>query len=322
MKPLAGLSLDLDNEWSYLKVRGRPEWAELPSYIPRLVDLGLAAFDQVGVKITWFIVGQDAVQPENQAALARLVPAGHEVGNHSFRHEPWLHRYSRDELVDELSKAEEAIARACGQRPTGFRGPGYSVTATVLETLLDRGYRYDASTLPTWIGPLARAYYFRAAKLDAAEREERSQLFGTWKEALRPVKPYWWRLDDGRRLLELPVTTIPGLRTPFHLSYLLYLARRSTVAMEAYLQLALRACRVTGTPVSFLLHPLDLLGGDAVPSLAFFPGMDLSTATKQALFVRVLRRLAGLFDVVPMGDLAESLRVDPRLSERPWAGDT
>ena len=34
-------------------------------------------------------------------------------------------------------------------------------------------------------------------------------------------------------------------------------------------------CRATGLEPIFLLHPLDLLGGDQAPALAFFPGMDV-----------------------------------------------
>src|SRR5690606_28095892 len=107
------------------------------------------------------------------AALAQITAAGHEVGNHSFHHEPWLHRYSRDELDRELERAEEAIAEATGATPIGFRGPGYSVSQETLEALLARGYQYDASTLPTYIGPFARAYYFLSTSLSDDQRRQR-----------------------------------------------------------------------------------------------------------------------------------------------------
>lgn len=320
-RPVAGISLDVDNEWSYLKTRGRPEWEGLPSYLDVLLPTALDALDEAGMKITFFIVGLDAAQEKNADPLALLVDRGHEVGNHSFRHEPWLHRYTPDEIRSELEEAEAHIERACGQRPKGFRGPGFSLSGETLRVLSDRGYLYDASTLPTWIGPLARMYYFRAAQLDDEQAEERDQLFGTWRDALRPVSPYLWRLDRGDQLLELPVTTIPGVRTPFHLSYLLYLARYSRRLMRAYLEVALEACRISRTPVSFLLHPLDLLGGDQVESLAFFPGMDLDGATKRRLFVEVLQAIAERFDAVPMSELARRVLGRHDLPIRDVAGD-
>ena len=42
-------------------------------------------------------------------AIASIGEAGHEIGNHSFNHDPWLHLYSKEELIEELEKTEEAI---------------------------------------------------------------------------------------------------------------------------------------------------------------------------------------------------------------------
>ena len=36
-KPIASLSLDLDNKWSYMKTHGDPGWESLPSYLPVVV---------------------------------------------------------------------------------------------------------------------------------------------------------------------------------------------------------------------------------------------------------------------------------------------
>src|SRR3954471_12270702 len=111
-KPLASLSLDLDNEWSYLKTHGDPEWRHLPSYldtvVPRVLQF-LEKRDQQ--RITFFVVGQDAALTKNEEAIASIASAGHEIGNHSFHHEPWLHLYSPQQIVDELQTAEWHIER-------------------------------------------------------------------------------------------------------------------------------------------------------------------------------------------------------------------
>lgn len=313
---IAAVSLDADNQWSYMKTHGDAGWESFPSYLDVLVPVTCDLFDELGLKITWFIVGQDAALPENRAALSQLVARGHEVGNHSFKHEPWLHRYSRAEIREELARAEGAIGDACGLRPIGFRGPGFSLSTDVLETLADRGYTYDASTLPTWIGPLARAYYFRQAKLTAEQREERSMLFGRFSEGLQPNGPYRWQLPSGRRMLELPVSTIPALKTPFHLSYLIYLAQASERLLDTYLTVAIEACKRLNTPPSFLLHPLDVLGGDQVPALKFFPGMELDGARKREIFLHVLGRLKASFDLLPMNEYARRLNERRDLSLR------
>jgi hypothetical protein len=280
--------------------------------VPYVLDL-LRRWD---VRITVFVVGADAAGPDG-ATLGAFAREGHEVGNHSHEHESWLDRYERSRLTDEIVRAEQAITAATGVRPVGFRGPGYSWSPSLLEVLAERGYRYDASSLPTFLGPLARAYYFRSARLTPAQRAERAGLFGRARDGLRPNRPFRWRLGSGRTLLEIPVTTMPVLRVPFHLSYLLYLARYSELAMDAYLRLALAACRLSRLSPSFLLHPLDLIGGDQVRELAFFPGMDLPSDRKAALADRVVRVLRQHWELVPLGVYADTLEASAPLAERP-----
>ncbi len=299
-RPPASLSIDLDNQWSYMKTHGDAGWQDFPSYLDLLVPRLLYFLAERRLTLTVFVVGQDAALDKNRGALAALAGAGHEIGNHSFRHEPWLHLYRPEELTEELDRAEAAIEAATGHRPTGFRGPGFSVSAAVLGELRRRGYRYDASTFPTYLGPLARAYYFMTAKLPPEEKAKRKKLFGGFREGFRPVRPYRWRLADGT-LTELPVTTLPGLKLPFHLSYLIYLAGYSPGLARAYFRTALRLCRLARVQPSLLLHPLDFLGGDDVSALAFFPGMGQKAAVKLAWVDGFLADYAQAFEVLPVG---------------------
>lgn len=318
----ASLSLDLDNKWSYMKTHGDAGWEAYPSYLDLLVPRVLDFLDQHRLTITWFVVGQDAALPQNREPLAMLAARGHEIGNHSFHHEPWLHLYSREQIVTELSRAEDVIAGVTGVRPTGFRGPGYSLSETVLEVLIDRGYQYDASTLPTFLGPLARMYYFMTARLSPEQRQQRSKLFGSVADGLRPTYPYRWRTRAGS-ILEIPVTTWPGLKVPIHASYVLYLARFSPGLARAYFDNALRWCQRAGVEPSILLHPLDFLGGDDEPDLAFFPAMDRPGLWKVDLLADLMTMLRQRFTVVPMGEHARSLqerRLPVRLPDFPAAG--
>jgi peptidoglycan/xylan/chitin deacetylase (PgdA/CDA1 family) len=299
VKPLASLSLDLDNQWSYMKTRGDRGWERFPSYLDVVIPLVLDFLAERGHKITFFIVGQDACLEATSHLLAGIPRAGHEVGNHSFHHEPWLHRYTREQVEEELARTEDAIGKAAGVTPSGFRGPGYSLSPTVLEVLQARGYRYDASTLPSWIGPLARAYYFLRTNLSAEEREQRKVLFGSFADGLRPVKPYYWKLEGGT-LLEIPVTTLPFLKLPFHLSYVLYLSTFSRVAARAYFRTALGLCRALGVEPSILLHPLDFLGRDDLEGFDFFPGMRLPGTVKRSRVAAYLDDLARRFRIVPL----------------------
>lgn len=315
MKPSASISLDLDNKWSYMKTHGDAGWESFPTYLDVMLPRTLDFFGARDLRLTFFIVGQDAALEKNKEFLAMIPDAGHEVGNHSFKHEPWLHRYTPDEVDTELKSAQDAIEGATGARPTGFRGPGFSVSETVLETLKRLGYDYDASTFPTYIGPLARAYYFMKSDLSDDDMEKRDELFGSMKDGVRPLKPYHWNLRQDQ-LLEVPVTTMPLVKAPFHLSYVLYLSSFSAPLARSYFRTAIRGCRMAGIEPSLLLHPLDFLGNDDIDGLSFFPGMQMSGELKRERVSGYLDDLTDLFDVVPLGEHARRIEASGELPVR------
>jgi hypothetical protein len=307
-KPIASLSLDLDNKWSYLKTHGDPGWQGFPSYLDKVVPRILRVIDNCDVPMTVFVVGQDAALPKNRDALLALADAGHELGNHSFHHDPWLHRYSRTELTSEIARSEEAITALADIRPIGFRGPGYSRADLLVDVLAERGYRYDASMLPSFIGPIARAYYFLTSGLSSAERSERGQLFGKIRDGFSPLRPYWWAANQDAGVVEIPVTTMPVIRMPVHFSYLLYLASFSQLAARTYLHTFFRLCRLLRFEPSLLIHPLDFLDAQDEPELGFFPAMNLASDRKAAFVHEALSTLAESFEVVPLKEHAARTR--------------
>lgn len=301
----ASISLDLDNQWAYMKVHGDKGWDEYPSYLNKFLPHGLNMLDKYNLKVTFFIVGKDADDTKNSEVMKEITARGHEVGNHSYHHEAWFHLYSNDEILDELNKTEEAIEKVTGALPRGFRGPGFSRSRELFKILKQKNYLYDASTLPTWIGPLARTYYFRQSNLSKEERKTREGLFGSFTDGFSRLKPYFWQVDSSSQLLEIPVSTIPIFRVPFHFSYLHYLANVNIGLMKAYLQTAISMCKLTKTEPSFLLHPLDLIGGDLIPELKFFPGMELSSSYKTELFDIVMEKMSSNFNLINMSQHAE-----------------
>ena len=85
-----------------MKTHGDTGWDSFPSYLDILVPRVLHCFKEWHLTITFFIVGQDAVFDKNREALAAIAAAGHEIGNHSFHHQPWLHLYTEQQIEDEL----------------------------------------------------------------------------------------------------------------------------------------------------------------------------------------------------------------------------
>ncbi|HEY0659083.1 MAG TPA: polysaccharide deacetylase family protein [Pyrinomonadaceae bacterium] len=308
MKSLASLSLDLDNKWSYMKTHGDAGWESFPTYLDTIVPRSLEFLRERNLKITYFVVGQDAARAENTDAIRQISDAKHEIGNHSFNHEPWLHLYSKQQLVEEFEKTENALENVTGQRTIGFRGPGYSLSPTVLEVLAERNYEYDCSTLPTYIAPLARAYYFfKSPEMSEEEREKRKKLFGKFSDGFQSLKPYKWQIGE-KSLVEIPVTTLPIFKTPIHASYVIYLSTFSKALARAYWKTAVEMCRLSGTQLSLLLHPLDFLSGDDAPELKFFPAMNLPIERKLEFVGEILETFGEKFEIVNMRRHAEAVR--------------
>jgi peptidoglycan/xylan/chitin deacetylase (PgdA/CDA1 family) len=297
---MASLSLDMDDKWCYMKIHGDEGWETFPSYLPVFVPRVLDFLEDLNLKITFMVVGQDADREQNHELLRSLVAAGHEIGNHSYNHESWMHLYQPDQIEEDLIKAEMAIERATRQRPVGFRGPGFSISYQIMKTLAQRGYLYDASTFPTYLGPLARAYYFMTTRLTPEEKAMRRELFGTFKDGLRTNAPYRWRYE-GFDLIEIPVTTFPVAKVPIHISYVLYLSKFSRTLALTYFRSAMKACKLSGLEPSILLHPLDFLGvDDNQPELAFFPAMSVKADKKIEVVRAALKIMAEEFELVTM----------------------
>ena len=296
---IASISLDLDNKWSYMKTHGDAGWESFPSYLDVVVPRVLDLLDDLGLTITFFVVGQDADKDENHKALRSIADSGHEIGNHSFHHEPWLHLYTKDQIVEEFARSEAAIERATGEKTVGFRGPGFSYSEDVLQVMCDRNYQYDASTFPTFLGPIARAYYFLHSGLGRKEKEQRKQLFGDWKAGFQRLRPFRWQFDS-ESLVEIPVSTMPWFKVPIHLSYIMYLSTFSRVLAATYFYQAMNFCWINRVRPSLLLHPLDFMGCDDDKDLSFFPGMSSTSEPKLKLARELLGWMSKKFDCVTM----------------------
>ncbi len=172
--------------------------------------------------------------------------------------------------------------------------------------MIRRGYKYDCSTFPTYLGPLARMYYFMSTKLTKEQRAERKQLFGKFSEGFRPLKPFQWNFPEGQ-LTEIPVTTMPLFKAPIHASYILYLAQFSKLAATTYWNMALTMCRMAGIGPSLLLHPLDFMGCDDDRDLAFFPAMGRPAEPKIELVAWMIDQMSKHYDIRPMKDHAAAI---------------
>lgn len=87
-----------------------------PAYTPRLLDI----LAQHGVKATFFLVGQFALQ---ESSLARsIVDSGHLIGNHSWSH-PNLSLTAAHRVREELTRTRDILEQITGNPASFFRPP-------------------------------------------------------------------------------------------------------------------------------------------------------------------------------------------------------
>ncbi len=87
-----------------------------PAVTPLLLDL----LGRHRLKAAFFVTGQNT---ERHPALVReILQRGHDVGNHSYRHDPLLMLRSRARLNDEIARTQDLLA-SFGIRPLAFRPP-------------------------------------------------------------------------------------------------------------------------------------------------------------------------------------------------------
>jgi len=301
----ATVSIDLDDLWAYRRSFGLPGAG--PSLLPMALPRFLQFMAGQGLRGTAFIVGQDAPRPELAPLWRRLAAAGHEPGNHSWQHAGDLQAWPAARQQADLRRAHEAIAQATGVAPCGFRGPAFRVSASLLASVQALGYRYDSSTFPNALAALARRWQQRRAAALGQPVRLAAGAHGAMPGSGRlPLAPYTWQLPGGP-LVEVPITTLPGLRLPLHGTYLQHLADLSPAAARAYAALALRTCQAAGVAPHLLLHATDFVGSDDGLDTAFLPGMSRPWRDKVALLTAVVQRLRGAFDAQPLAAYVQGL---------------
>jgi peptidoglycan/xylan/chitin deacetylase (PgdA/CDA1 family) len=101
-----------------------------------------ALLDRHDVRATFFVEGWNGVHHPD--AVREIVARGHELGMHGWLHEEWGTLDPQAER-DLAARATDALTRAAGVAPRGSRAPGGARSQHSERSLLDLGYRYDAS---------------------------------------------------------------------------------------------------------------------------------------------------------------------------------
>lgn len=107
----------------------------------------LETLERYGVHATFFLCGFWAeAYPEQVRAISE---AGHTIGNHTMTH-PHMTKLSEAQMLDELTKLDDAVERVTGKRPKLFRAPYGEYNDSVILAVRRAGYepiQWDIDTI-------------------------------------------------------------------------------------------------------------------------------------------------------------------------------
>jgi peptidoglycan-N-acetylglucosamine deacetylase len=162
----------------------------------------LRLLDRTGIQATFFITGHTAdTYPDIVRAIAA---AGHEVGHHGYLHENPIALGSKEREREVLARGFEALDRAAGVRPVGYRSPSWDNSPDTVGLLLEHGFRYESSLMGKDFEP----YWCRVGDV---VQPDGPYLFG--QEVDLVELPVSWLLDDFPHFeyLRLENRVYPGL---------------------------------------------------------------------------------------------------------------
>lgn len=250
---LASVSVDLDEIPNYFEIHGLGEPTGPSSSLVYDVALArLRALADVGrFPLTLFTIGRDMERREARDGLRAAASAGHEIGNHSLDHRYDLVRLGRGAITHQIAEGARVVEAATGQKPVGFRAPGYTITDEVFDVLRELEVTYDASVFPC---PAYFAAKTAAIAAIAARGRTSRSIVDSPNVLLAPTRPYrvgkpYWKRGDG--LVEIPVQVTRVMRVPF-------IGTSVTLAGPSRARLLARMC--VGEPlVNLELHGIDVL---------------------------------------------------------------
>jgi peptidoglycan/xylan/chitin deacetylase (PgdA/CDA1 family) len=224
---LAAISVDLDEIPNYVAIHGLDEaglelGAGRTAVYDVAVDRLLGFAEEEGIPLTLFAIGKDLARPEAAAKLREAVFRGHEIANHTLDHRYDLTRMDRAAIEKQILGGADAITAAVGKAPIGFRAPGYTITDTVMDLLLEHGYAYDSSVFPCpayWAAKTAAIGLYKVQGRESRSVVDTPSVLGAPTRPYFVGRPYWRRgtgMAPGRTapLVELPIQVTPRFRLP------------------------------------------------------------------------------------------------------------
>jgi len=148
--------------------------------VPRILDL----LKKHGLPATFCIPGHTALAYPD--LVNRIAGEGHEIAHHGWVHENPADFDEASERAN-IERGLEALRKAAGVTPRGYRSPSWDFSDRTIQILLDYGFLYDSSLMGSDFTP----YY---ARISDAYDNTSAYRFGPNVDLVE--LPVTWLLDD------------------------------------------------------------------------------------------------------------------------------
>ncbi len=250
------------------------DWEKWPSRVEANTDRLLQLFNDVGIKITFFILGW--VAERHPELVKRIHAQGHEIASHGYSHQ-LIYKQTPELFREETALSKRILEDLTGTPITGYRAASYSITRQslwALDILAELGFTWDSSIFPT--------------------RHDNYGIPGS------PEEPYRIITSSGAELVEFPLTTAKVLGQAVPAAGGGYF-RQYPYALSRWL--FEKASDGGSKPQIFYLHPWEIDPDQPrIPNARWFSRFRHYTNLH-----RCLPRLERMLADFPFGTMSESL---------------
>lgn len=209
---MIAIHVDVDNLWVYENEYGCSFGKDGGFIFDHTLPFVLDFFDRHNIHATFFIVGKDLEYESARSFFRAALKRGHSLANHTYSHCANFALLSFNEKRIEIKRCHDAIFEATGYVPVGFRAPGYYIDHEIISILIELGYKYDASVLPSYANSAMKVYMALLGK--------KQKVFGRKRYPFLSTQPTIIRGAGKDFLYELPISVVPFLRSPAHPTFI------------------------------------------------------------------------------------------------------
>lgn len=218
-------------------------------------------------KYSIYVIGQDLLNSKNNRTVYQWHKNGHEIGNHSWSHKNNLGALSRQEIEDEIYKADSIIKKTIGHRPLGFIAPGWTFSEKLLSVLQKAGYEYDTSLFPSWLmypvlAKLLFQFWGDKKKYEILQRHDKYQWLCGSRKPYRYSTTVKSEIHNGiskSNLIEMPLPTTRFRMACWHtVGFMLGWSQHFRI---------LKQCLKDHEFFYYLVHPADLMDSNDIQGL-------------------------------------------------------